>query len=70
MPNALRRLRAQRRWSQLDLANRAGVSLGTISIAERGGPASAATVQALAAALEVAVEALELAAPPIRVCRT
>ena len=54
----LRGLREVRGFSQVTLAVRSGVSLTTLSVAERTGFLTAATAQRLAAALEVKPEEL------------
>ena len=54
----IRSVRLKRRWRQLDLAARAGVSTSTISRVERGHPGSLSlhTIRAIGAALDVRVE--------------
>lgn len=57
----LRLERTQRAWSQQHLADALGVSLRTVQRAERGDPVAGETLLALAAALDVDVQALVLA---------
>lgn len=54
-PTTLKKERRRRGLTQLQLAVRAGCSLNTVALVERGGPLSAAMAQRLANALEVPV---------------
>src|ERR1700752_2396585 len=56
--SAIRSVRQKRRWRQVDLAERAGVSGSTISRIERGHPGSfrVDTIPAVATALDIGVD--------------
>jgi len=51
--NPLRRARLRRGWSQVELAARADISLGTVSLCERGGFLTHAMARRLAPVLGV-----------------
>jgi transcriptional regulator with XRE-family HTH domain len=55
---AIRAVRTKRRWRQIDVANRAGVSRGFVSLVERGhlDAVSLATLRRLAQALDVRID--------------
>lgn len=61
LADTLRLERTQRAWSQQHLADASGVSLRTVQRAERGDPVAGETLLALAAALDVDVQALVVA---------
>lgn len=73
-PQAIRRLRTERAWSQERLAEAAGLTPRTIQRLERDGRASPETRLALAAALDVDVSALgaDVPAPsePVAISRS
>lgn len=62
-PARIRALREQRAWSQEQLAEVAGISVRTIQRAETSGNASAETRMALAAALDVPLQAFAPVVP-------
>jgi len=68
--NVVRDARERAGLTQLQLANESGVSLGTISVAERGGRLSERSAQRLAAALHVTEIELMRAASRRRRART
>ena len=61
LADGLRDERTLRAWSQQHLADAAGVSLRTVQRAERGDPVAGETLLALAAALDIDVQALVVA---------
>ena len=61
LADVLRTERTDRAWSQQHLADASGVSLRTVQRAERGDPVAGKTLLALAAALDVDVQALVVA---------
>jgi transcriptional regulator with XRE-family HTH domain len=61
----IKALREAKAWSQTHLAQAAGLSLRTVQRMEAEGTASAETRLAVAAALDVSVEALNPAPPPV-----
>lgn len=68
-PARLDRELARRGWNATDLARASGISVGTISRAQRGRPASKATLGKIAGALPAApiVEGVDLLLEPERV---
>ena len=52
-PNTVREARERAGLTQLEVAIKAQISIGTLSVAERGGPISSRSAQRLATALAV-----------------